>query len=301
MQSKKRGLGKGLAALLPVSPPPATPAEEEQLAAQQANSSVDRVRHIELDGITPNPYQPRNIFTEASLEELAASIREQGVIQPLIVTPRGDQLMIVAGERRWRASRLAGLKDVPVIVRTLDDRSVLEHALVENLQRDNLNPMEEARAFKALMDTFGLSQENVADRVGKSRSAVANALRLLKLPLPFQKDIEGGRITAGHARAILSLETDFDKQQLRDAVVRGELSVREAEQMAVSIANRPKKSKTIKALDPHVQQLRERLIEHLTCRVSVKAFDPTKGRIEIYYDSLDELERVLTAMGIEME
>lgn len=301
MQSKKRGLGKGLAALLPASPPPpATAAEQEQTSAK-SDSPVDRVRQVELDGISPNPYQPRNIFTEASLEELAASIREQGVIQPLIVTPRGDKLMIVAGERRWRASRLAGLKQVPVIVRTLDDRSVLEHALVENLQRDNLNPMEEARAFKALMDTFGLSQENVADRVGKNRSTVANALRLLKLPIAYQKDIEGGRITAGHARAILSLESDFDKQQLRDAVVRGELSVREAEQMAVTIANRPQKSKITKALDPHVQQLRERLIEHLTCRVSVKAFDPTKGRIEIYYDSLDELERVLNAMGIEME
>ena len=300
MQSKKRGLGKGLAALLPASPPPSTEAEEEQ-TYRHSDTPVDRVRQIDLDGITPNPYQPRNIFTEASLEELAASIREQGVIQPLIVTPRGDKLMIVAGERRWRASRLAGLKQIPVIVRTLDDRSVLEHALVENLQRDNLNPMEEARAFKALMDTFGLSQENVADRVGKSRSAVANALRLLKLPIAFQKDIEGGRITAGHARAILSLESEFDKQQLRDAVVRGELSVREAEQMAVTIANRPQKSKITKALDPHVQQLRERLIEHLTCRVSVKAFDPTKGRIEIYYDSLDELERVLSAMGIEMD
>lgn len=300
MQSKKRGLGKGLSALLPVGPPPATPAEADAAPAQPV-APGDAVRRVPLDGVSPNPYQPRNIFTEASLEELAASIREQGVIQPLIVTPRGEKLMIVAGERRWRASRMAGLDAIPVIVRELDDEAVLEHALVENLQRDNLNPMEEARAFKALMDTFGLTQDVVADRVGKSRPAIANALRLLKLPIAYQKDIEAGRLTAGHARAVLSLEHEHDRQRLRDAVVRDELSVREAEQLAVSIANRPTRARASKALDPNVQQLRERLIEHLACRVNVKTFDSTKGRIEIHYDSLDELERILSAMGVEMD
>jgi ParB family chromosome partitioning protein len=206
----------------------------------------------------------------------------------------------VAGERRWRAARIAGLTELPVISLQLNDQQVLEYALVENLQRENLNPMEEARAYRTLIESFGMSQEQVAARVGKGRPTIANALRLLKLPLEFQQDVEAGRLTPGHARAVLSLESDHDQKRLRDAVIRNGLSVREAEQLSVEIANRKTKSRTTKAQDPHARQLREALVEHLGCRVTVKTFDPTKGKIDIYYSSLDELERVLAAMGVEL-
>jgi ParB family chromosome partitioning protein len=306
MQSKKRALGKGLAALLPTDLPPvlAIPAAAGPNApgSDAATETVEgtRLERVPIGAIVPNPYQPRGLFEEGPLNELAESIREHGLIQPVIVTPRGDSSLIVAGERRWRAARIAGLKELPVIVLHLNDQQVLEYALVENLQRENLNPMEEARAYRTLIEDFGLSQEQVATRVGKGRPTVANSLRLLKLPLEYQQDVEAGRLTSGHARAVLSLEAEHDQKRLRDAVIRDGLSVREAEQLSVEIANRKTKPRAAKALDPHAQQLREALIEHLGCRVAVKTFDPTKGKIELYYGSLDELERVLAAMGVEL-
>ena len=304
MQSKKRALGKGLAALLPTDLPTVATAPPPTVASAQTDSGEEvggnRLERVSLDSISPNPYQPRGLFDEEALGELAESIRSHGLIQPIIVTPRGRSYLIVAGERRWRAARIAGLKQMPVLSMELTDQQVLEYALVENLQRENLNPMEEARAYKTLIADFHLSQEQVATRVGKGRPTIANALRLLKLPLDFQQDVEAGRLTPGHARAVLSLENDHDQKRLRDAVIRDGLSVRDAEQLSVEIANRKTKPRANKALDPHAQQLREALIEHLGCRVAVKTFDPTKGKIEIYYSSLDELERVLAAMGVDL-
>jgi ParB family transcriptional regulator, chromosome partitioning protein len=304
MQSKKRALGKGLAALLPTDLPPvmAMPSATANPADTIAVETVagNRLERISIDSISPNPHQPRGVFDEGTLNELAESIRELGLIQPIIVTPRGESYLVVAGERRWRAARIAGLTELPVISLQLNDQQVLEYALVENLQRENLNPMEEARAYRTLIESFGVSQEQVAARVGKGRPTIANALRLLKLPLEFQQDVEAGRLTPGHARAVLSLEGDHDQKRLRDAVIRNGLSVREAEQLSVEIANRKTKSRTTKAQDPHARQLREALVEHLGCRVTVKTFDPTKGKIDIYYSSLDELERVLAAMGVEL-
>ncbi len=315
MSSKKRALGRGLEALLPARPAPAVITEltsaDNGTLSSGANGAAAVVvleelpyQLLSVTELEPNPNQPREIFDEAALEELARSIRVHGILQPVAVVRREGKWRIVAGERRWRAAQLAGMLTVPAVVLELNDQEVLECALVENLQRENLNPVESARAYKALVDTFGLSQEEVADRVGLSRPAVANSLRLLRLPADYLRDVEGGYLTAGHARALLSLEREGDRRRLRDAVVRGRLSVREAEQLAAQIADRttvskkkPAKSET--ALDSDLARLREQLIEALACRVQIKPLEKTRGRIEIHYDSLDELDRLLSVLGVE--
>lgn len=196
---------------------------------------------------------------------------------------------------------MAGLTEIPVIVLDLSEEQILEFALVENLQRENLNAVEEAKAYRALMESFGLSQEEVADRVGKSRPAVANSLRLLRLEPEYLRDIEAGLVTAGHARALLSLDRPEWRKRLREHIVRDQLSVREAEHLAVSLANRKVGIRGAKrALDPNVQRLREALIDRLACKVEVKTFDQNKGKIEVFYDSLDELERILAALNVEV-
>lgn len=299
MQPKKRALGRGLSALLP---PRATPEPESGSVAvleDSPSASPDGRVFLPVDSISPNSYQPRHHFDENALQELAGSIRENGIIQPVVVCRRGEGYMLVAGERRWRAARIAGLTEVPTVILALTEKEMLEFALIENLQRENLNPMEESRAYKALIDTFGLSQEEVADRVGKGRPTIANALRLLRLPLEYQKDIEAGTLSAGHARAVLSLSNETDQKRLRDTILKEALSVREAERLAVELANRASRHKPMRMLDPNIQRLREQIIERLTCRVQIKTFDHNKGKIEIYYDSLDELERFLEAIGVE--
>lgn len=305
MQSKKRALGKGLGALLPPRPQPAPSVQAlpEVAAAPESKPSEQGLVRMAIDAITPNPFQPRDVFDEQALNDLAASIKAHGIIQPLAVTRREGKLIIVAGERRWRAARLAGLSEVPVVQLKLTDQEILEFAIIENLQRENLNPMEEARAYRALIDTFGLSQEEVAERVGKGRPTVANALRLLKLPAEFQQDIEQGALSPGHARAILSLEQEVDQRHLRNAIISNGLSVREAEKMALSMANRTPTSKprgSSRERDPNERRLEEQLLEHFASKVELKTFDQGRGKIEIYYDSLDELERLLAAMGVEV-
>jgi ParB family chromosome partitioning protein len=301
MQSKKRALGKGLAALLPPKPtaePAVAVIETVPAPAETETFDGARLQRLPINLVKPNPFQPRLQFNEAALAELAASIRDRGVIQPVIVTRRNDSFMLVAGERRWRASQQAGVATVPAIELNLNDQEVLEYGLIENLQRENLNPMEEARAYKALIDNFGLSQDEVADRVEKSRPAVANSLRLLKLSSEFQADIESGALSAGHARALLSIENEVERKRLRDAIIRDGLSVREAEQFALKSANRPKRARVAKAVDPNVKSLREQFEDHLACRVTVKTFDANRGKIEIFFTSLDELERIKAAMGV---
>ncbi len=310
MPSKKRALGRGLEALLPARPAPAITGDGAAegalaLAAAPLTDTASAYQVLGIDDIEPNPHQPRENFDEAALAELASSIRVHGVLQPVAVVVRDGKNRIVAGERRWRAARLAGLESIPAVFLDLNDQEVLECALVENLQREDLNPVEAARAYKALVDTFGLSHEEVAERVGLSRPAVANSLRLLRLPPDYLKDVEGGYLSAGHARALLSLEREGDRRRLRDAIVRERLSVREAEQMAAQIAERaiaPKKRKSRAAEEPedaNISRLREQLIEALACRVRFRALEPTRGRIEISYDSLDELERILGILGVE--
>ncbi len=266
---KRKVLGKGLDALLKGTGVP-----------------EGEVFMCDIDRITPNPLQPRRGIDEKGLEELTSSIREKGLLQPLIVRPKDDGYQIVAGERRWRAALRAGLKKVPVIVREVSDREALEIALVENLQRQDLDPLEEAEAYRVLIEDFGYTQEEVAKRVGKDRSSVANALRLLKLPAEVKEALREGRITAGHARAILSAGSLGAQLELFRQILKGDLSVREAE----GIAKR-KRGKQ-EALDPDLELLLDELREILRAPVRIRG-SGGRGRLEIEFHSLQELERII--------
>src|SRR5258705_4701389 len=210
--NSKRGLGRGLGALL---------------SSTQAEG--DTLLEVELDQVEPNPNQPRKVFDSNALNELAASSRASGVIQPVIVRRQGSGYQLVAGERRWRAARQAGLPRIPAIVREVTDAESLELALVENLLREDLNPIEEAEAFDKLLARFGWTQEELSQRVGKERSSIANALRLLRLPEPIQDDLRGGRLTMGHARALLALSTPAEQLKLRDEILAHDWSLRATE------------------------------------------------------------------------
>ena len=280
MNDKKRGLGRGLSALI---------------------ATDEEVRSLSLTQIHPNRYQPRTAFDDAALDELAASIRAQGMIQPLIVSPTGKgTYTIVAGERRWRAAQRAGLTVVPVVVRQVrDDRELLELALVENLQRADLNPMEEAEAYRTLQENFGLSQEEIALRVGKARSAVTNTLRLLKLPPAIQEFLRSGRLTAGQVRPLLAV-TDPDRQQeLAERALREGLSARSMEELASG--KKPKRKNARKSPEPHAAAAAERLTRQLSTRVEIERRGKG-GTIRIHFHSEEELIRLyerITAPGGE--
>ncbi|MBA2665678.1 MAG: ParB/RepB/Spo0J family partition protein [Trueperaceae bacterium] len=270
MSPRPKGLGRGLDSLLP--------------------KSDASVRQVPLEDLRVSPLQPRQHFDDAGLAELAASIAEKGVVQPLIARPVDDGLEIVAGERRYRAAQRAGLATVPVIVRTLSDRQTLEVAIIENLQREDLSAPEEARAFKRLLE-FGLTQEEVAQAVGKSRSAVANTLRLLSLPSDALEALEVGTITAGHARAILSQGAEDREWALRQVIQRA-LSVRQAEGLrrpAPGPAGRPA------ARDDRYASLAEDLTRHVGTRVTVAG--GTRGVVQLHFHDRDELERLLELLG----
>jgi ParB family chromosome partitioning protein len=307
MQPKKRALGRGLEALLPQRPAAAPAVVQDIPAALTPEPNRPAPSTLPHSSIRRNPDQPRQNFDPAALEELSSSIKQHGVLQPVAVVPSDGGYILVAGERRWRAAQLAGLTDIPaVILESLSEQDILECALIENLQRENLSPLEEARAYQALIDSFGLSQDEVAERVGKSRPAVANTLRLLKLNSEFQRDLEEGRITAGHARAMLSLDHPRVQQKLRNMIVNEGLSVRQAEERATKIAldnipsgGSPRRTKASASDSPEVQRLREQLIEAFTCRVDIKTAGKDRGKIEIFYDSLDELERILNRVRVE--
>ena len=321
MQSKKRALGRGLEALLPrraeAPSPPTIPSPK--LAAQpeaEASSTDAGTTAIAIDTIHPYQNQPRRHFDEDALNELANSIKLRGLLQPIALVPALDKSLpkghynIVAGERRWRAAKIAGLKEVPVIIlENLSEQDILECALVENLQRENLTAWEEAQAYRSLIDVFGLTQEEVSERVGKSRPAVANTLRLLRLPEDLLKELEADRLSAGHARAILALEGASDQTRLWNSIVQDDLSVRQTENLASQMlakklarsgktTGRPH-SQDPRNENPEVKRLREQLIDALACRVVVKPSGQDRGKIEIYYDSLDELQRFLAKVRAE--
>jgi ParB family transcriptional regulator, chromosome partitioning protein len=271
---KKTGLGKGMAALLPV-------------AAEDNKSYFS----CPIEDIRPNKGQPRKTFATEKLEELAASIREKGIIQPLVVRKKADHYELIAGERRWRAAQKAGLRDVPVVIQDVSDDTALEMALIENIQREDLNAVEEAEAYLALLDKFELSQEELAKRVGKERSTVTNALRLLKLPTEIKRDIVEDRIAMGHARALLALDTPEQMKQAREQIIGGHLTVRATESLVKRLkANRPAKS--VPKPDPHVTDLVEQLKRHFKARIAIRQ-SGKKGKIEIHYTSPDELNRIL--------
>jgi ParB family chromosome partitioning protein len=258
----------------------------------------DQVRSISIERIVPNPRQPRTLFTEEHLEDLTRSIREQGVLQPILVRTGTDGTYeLIAGERRWRASQRAGKTEIPALVREFADEESLVVALVENVQRADLGPIEEARAFRALIAEFALTQEEVSDRVGKSRSAIANTLRLLNLPESTQTEITAGRISAGHARAILALESEQAREALTAEILRRNLSVRDTEKAAKTARG----TKTGQRRDPDVVRLEEDLSRTLGTKVGIQLRgDAGKGRVEIAFFSNDDLGRlsdILLAAG----
>ena len=286
---RNSGLGKGLAALIP---------------SDSSDSSSDPLlQDIDITHVVPNRLQPRAHFNEETLAELAASITAVGVIQPIVVREVDEGYEILAGERRWRAAKKAGLTKIPAFVRTADDRDSLEVALIENIQRENLNPLEEAAAYRQLTDDFGLTQNQVAKRVGRSRSAVTNTIRLLTLPTTVQELIIDGKLTAGHGRALLTLKGDAARHELAEIILKEGLTVREAERRAAttrktdgeseSSTSKGGESEESSVTQAGIFELEELLATRLTARVKVKlAPDQSTGRITIQFSDLSDLERI---------
>ena len=289
-QPQKRGLGKGLGALLGDAPVPTSPNAPER----------DGLREIPVAQITPNPFQPRKTFEPGALDDLKASIAEFGVLVPIIVRKRGDRFELIAGERRWRAAQLAGVADVPVIVRQADDRAVLEMALIENLQRENLNPIEEAQGYAQLVGQFNLTQEEVAAKVGKSRAAVANAVRLLKLAPALQAYLREGRLSVGHAKVILGMEEPRQQQLIAERVIKEALNVRQTEKVVARLQWRGSGGKhgpTPLAGDAHVAEIENRLRERFGTKVHLR-YREGKGSLEILFFNDGDLERILQIAGV---
>lgn len=284
--SKTRALGKGLGALIP----------------QLEEDDLQNTQEISIEDIETNPYQPRRHFDPESLQELAASIKEHGVLQPLLVRKKDPGYQLIAGERRLRAAKQAGLSTVPVVVKGLDDRTVMEIALVENLQREDLNPLEEAEAYQRLITEFNLTQEEVAKAVGKSRPAIANTLRLLNLPEPIQQLVANGQLTMGHARALLSLERPEEQLYISEKIITEKLSVRETEEIVrqtrLSGVSREtpgeeeeKKQKERQKIDPNLQAIIDDMTRLFGTKVRIKK-NGERGKIEIEYYSPEEFERI---------
>ena len=280
---QKAALGKGLGALIP----------DLSVLDENERKSLG-IMDVELDKIVPNEYQPRKVFNDEKLKELAASIKEQGVIQPIIVHRIGTNFGLIAGERRWRAARLAGLKSIPALVREATKRELIEQALIENIQREDLNPLEAAEAFKRLQDEFKLTQEDLARRVGKERSTITNFLRILGLPKEIKQHLATGALSMGHAKALLSLERLRDQMLAANQIVKKALSVREAEALA-SRLKKPVKEKK-KLTNTEHKAVEERLRKSLGTKVSITP-KAKGGKIVIEYYSGEELERILEKIG----
>lgn len=278
----QRGLGRGLGALL-------GEAAEEDQASQQADSREERVTRIPIEQIDPNREQPRKRFDEAALNELAQSIQAVGVLQPIIVARQGERYQIIAGERRYRASRLAGLHEIPAIVRDWDEQTRLEAALIENLQRDDLNPVEEAMGVKSLMEQAGLTQDKAAQRLGKSRPAVANLLRLLTLPASVLELISEGKLSAGHARALVTVDPKRQTQLANLAVQQG-WSVRQLERICAQ-PFKEEPSKPSKRLEGQLGELEGMVRDLFGTRVKLDG-NESGGKISLYYYSADDLQRI---------
>ena len=282
MSTKQRGLGRGLGALI------------DDFSAPETQQEVTR---LPLQKVEPNPNQPRRRFDEEELQALSDSIAEHGILQPLAVRAmEGGFYQIIAGERRWRAARLAGLKEVPVVVVEADDRTVMELALIENLQRQDLNPMEEAEGYRVLTEEYGLTQEQAAARVGKSRPAVANALRLLALPEDVRSLVEKGELSAGHARAVLSLPTPARQRAAAKKILTLRLSVRQAEAMCKRLAAEEKKPEPAKrpAVN-YIAECEKALTRRLDRKVRIVS-GKRKGRFELEFYGEEDLQRLYEAL-----
>lgn len=284
MTSRKSGLGRGLESLIPVD---STPSPEGEF------------RLIPVDQISPNPQQPRSRFDDASLEELASSISQLGVLQPVVVSSSDDGYVLIAGERRWRASRKAGLKEIPAVVRNVVGDSSLVEAVVENLQRQDLTPLEEANAYRQLLEEYGMTQDEVAEKVGKSRPSVANTLRLLQLPGPVQTMVDAGSLSAGHARALAGLEDGRYATYLAEKAVAEGWSVRQIEdavRLRKEMEQPGPETTQVRVLRPvEIIELEKRLGEKLGAKVKIN-YRNEKGRVEIRFGSVEELERLYRLM-----
>ncbi|GIH75310.1 ParB/RepB/Spo0J family partition protein [Planobispora longispora] len=328
--SKPRGLGRGLGALIPTAPPPAEPVTSGATTTAIAPEPVSPIRRglgsisggepgpdlkpvagayfaeLSLKVISPNPRQPREVFDEGALEELAASIKEVGLLQPVVVRPVGEgRYELIMGERRWRASQLAELDVIPAIVRETAEDKLLLDALIENLQREQLNAIEEAAAYRQLLDDFGATHEQLATRVGRSRAHVTNTLRLLNLPPKIQKRVAAGVLSAGHARALLAMDDPAAQERLADRIVAELLSVRAVEEIvavgdasAAAAPAEPRAPRVKPEEDPSLRRLADRLSDHFETRVKVD-FGRRKGRIVVEFATIDDLERIIATMSPE--
>lgn len=270
----KKGLGKGLGALI-------TSAESDQTG----------IKELKINEVEPNLDQPRKHFDDEKLQQLADSIRQHGVVQPLIVKKEGDTYKIVAGERRWRAARLAGLQNVPAVVREYSNKQVMEIALIENLQREDLNPIEEAEAFEKLLSEYEMTQDEVSKAVGRSRSAIANSVRLLSLQEKVRGHLIHGQISSGHARALLSINDQEVQEKAAEEIIKRELNVRETEKLVKKLLTVKEKKKP-KKLDEEYKSIEEKFQEIFGTRVRLQT-NNKKGKITIEYYSMDELERIV--------
>ena len=296
------GLGKGLDALIPnkAGGPSKEPAKKTRSAVVKKDTTTEKdnpaaERLVKISSVEPNLNQPRRHFDEDALLELSESIKQYGVLQPLLVSDKKDYFEIIAGERRWRAAKMAGLKEVPVVVKEFTDQEIVEISLIENIQREDLNPIEEAMAYKRLLEEFHLKQDEIADRVAKSRTAVTNSMRLLKLSSKVQEMVIADMISAGHARALLGISDEALQETTAMKVFDEKLSVRETEKLVKNLVSPAKKVKTEKntAEDAIYESLEEKMKGIMGTKVSIQRKKNNKGKIEIEYYSRDELERII--------
>ena len=288
---KKGGLGRGLDALF-ADVPVKAPKETEVIKNREDGDEKDTVRYIKIHDIMPNANQPRKTFNEEKIEELAASIREHGIIQPIVVRKKSRGYEIVAGERRWRAAIKAELSQVPCLIRNLDDEQNMLIAIIENMQREDLNPIEEAEGLRQMTETFGMTQEQVSRSVGKSRPYITNSMRLLKLPEYIRESIADGRISAGHGRTLIAASDEDMRKSIWEKMIKEGHSVREAEKLAAGSPGAKKRKPASKRKNPDVARVEEDLKDIFGTKVSINAAGK-KGKIEIEYYSGEELNRLI--------
>ena len=294
--AKKGGLGRGLDALFADAVPVSDPVKEEKQVKSNREKAEDvtgdSVQYINIHDIMPNANQPRKTFSEDKIEELAKSIKEHGIIQPIVVRRKDNSYEIVAGERRWRAARKADLVQVPCLIRDLSDEHNMLIAIIENMQREDLNPVEEAEGLNQMIETFGMTQEQISKSVGKSRPYIANALRLLKLPDYIKEEMSEGRISAAHGRTLIPVEDENLRRALCQRIIKEGLSVRETERLVSEQGKTKKKRPAAKVKNPDVARVEEELKETLGTRVTINQ-NGKKGRIEIEFFSREELDRLI--------
>ncbi len=277
---KKQALGKGIDALIPDF-------------SELPTSKEEKISQIPIFEISPNPYQPRTRFNPSELKELSDSIKANGVIQPIIIRRVKDKYQLITGERRLKAAKMARLEKIPAIIKEVPDSDILKLAIIENIQRENLNPIEEAKAYSALITKFKFTQDSLAQKLSKKRSTITNSLRLLDLPTDIQEDIIDGRITPGHARAILAINSNKDRHILAEKIIKGQLSVRKAEELVQKYKKKLKFPQRKKTVDPIIASAEEELMRTLGLRVSINANKYGSGRLEIFFTNQEELNRLM--------